>query len=81
MPLQTGTIVRVNPVGLAYTEDIKSKEVYSFTFDNIEGYRGESAEELRLIAGSRVAFSSNDGIVRSVRIHQAQAIPATAHVR
>ena len=81
MPLQTGTIVRVNPVGLAYTEDIESKTIYSFTFDKIEGYRGESAEELGLIAGSRIAFSSADGIVRSVRIHHSLAMPATAHVR
>ncbi len=81
MPRQTGTIVRVNPVGLAYTEDIKTKEIFSFTFDKIEGYRGESAEELGLIAGSRVVFSSSDGIVRSVQIHHSLAMPATAHVR
>ena len=68
MSLQSGTILRVNPVGLADAEDTKSKEIYSFTFDKIEGYRGQSVEELGLISGSRVAFSSLDGVVRSVRI-------------
>ena len=81
MSLQTGTIIRANPVGLAHSEDIKSKEIYSFTFDKIEGYRGQSVEELGLISGSRVAFSSLDGVVRSVRIRHTLAIPATAHVR
>ena len=81
MALQTGTIIRVNPVGLAYTEDLESKDIYSFTFDKIEGYRGESAKELGLIRGSRVAFSSLDGVVRSVRIHHSLAIPAAAHGR
>ena len=81
MLFQTGTIIRVNPIGLAFAEDKKSKEIYSFTFDKIEGYRGQSVQELGLVLGLKVAFSSLDGVVCSVQIRHTLAIPATAHVR
>jgi hypothetical protein len=65
-------------VGLAYTEDVESKCVYSFTFDKIRAYRGESVEELGLKMGSVVRFSVQDGVIRTVQIHT-QSIPAAAH--
>ena len=80
MVVQKGTIVRLNPAGLAYVEDLKSKEIAAFTFDKIDAYAGESAKELGLKLGSHVAFSITDGIVRSVQIRQAPA-RAKAHGR
>jgi hypothetical protein len=76
--MHKGTIVRLNPVGLAYTEDTESKCVYSFTFDKIRAYRGESVEELGLKLGSLVHFSVQDGVIHTVQIHS-QAVPAAAH--
>lgn len=80
MLVQKGVIVRLNPAGLAYVEDVKSKEISSFTFNKIDSYSGESAEELGLKLGSQVAFSIADGIVRSVQIPQT-SVRAKAHGR
>jgi len=52
-----GVIVRVSEDGLAFLEEADSKRCFAFTFDKIAGYRGQSAGELGLRIGSRVAFS------------------------
>ena len=42
--------------GLAYIAEEGTKNLYSFTFDRIEGYRGETIEELKLDTNRRVRF-------------------------
>jgi len=51
-----GFIVRVSASGLAYIQDSASHLVYASTFDKIHGYRGETARELGLSAGTPVIF-------------------------
>ena len=61
-----GLIVQVVPSGLAYVEELGSKKVYPFRFGRIQGYRGETARELKLKIGARVWFSVVDGRVSQV---------------
>ena len=56
-----GIILRINEQGLGIVKDIQSEEQFVFTFDKIAGYRGESAQELGLVAGAHVQFNSTAG--------------------
>ena len=56
----TGTIVRLDDIaGFGVVRDPASKRNYTFTFDQIPSYRGESARELGLAVGSDVQFDIN----------------------
>jgi hypothetical protein len=59
-----GVIVRINEQGLGIVEETESHERFAFSFDKINGYRGESPKEMGLKAGALVRFDSSpeDGI-------------------
>ena len=54
-----GRVLTVSGDGLGFVEDIDTNRRYPFTFDKIEGYKGETLKELEAMgiqAGSRVRF-------------------------
>ena len=52
-----GSVVRVSAnSGLAIVQDKKSGHLYPFTFDKIEGYRGERARDIGLQEGKALTF-------------------------
>jgi excisionase family DNA binding protein len=79
-----GTIVRVNPEGLAFLEDNSGRK-YSFTFDKILGYAGESPEELGLVRGATVNFMRDGEQITEVDLlgpttHRLLTVPEVARI-
>lgn len=68
-----GMIVRVNKGGLVIVRDDPSGNYYPFTFDKIQGYLGETADELNLRIGQGVHFHLQDGKITEVDLHVANA--------
>lgn len=63
-----GTVYRVENTGFGIVVADSTHDDYAFTFDKIEGYKGEYAEELGLRAGSAIRFVVNDGQVIKVKL-------------
>ncbi len=67
----SGEIVRVNShAGLAYICDAVSAEHYPFTFDKLQGYAGQPAKEVGLLAGSKVVYYVHMEKVQRVSVSQ-----------
>jgi hypothetical protein len=64
----TGKVVRIHEAGLCFVEEIGSSTVHAFTFDKIEGYGGQSAEELGLTVGCTILFAIVGGRVSTVAL-------------
>lgn len=54
--IHDGILSRVTKDGVGYLVDQGSQKVFTFTFDKIANYRGESASELGLAAGVIVTY-------------------------
>ena len=67
-PSRDGVIRRINPAGLGYLEEEQSGKYYAFTFDKIQGYRGEEPKEIGLKVGAWVEFSVRDEQVTTLVI-------------
>jgi len=63
--MKDGTILNVRNDGLAYLRD-ETGNAYSFTFDKVSGYMGESASTFGLVNGAKVTFDVVDDKVKSV---------------
>lgn len=67
--MQHGKVVRVDRFGLGFIEGTGAQ--YAFTFDKVEGYRGQNPREVGLQVGSSVQFSVEDGLIQRVKIESA----------
>lgn len=75
MTKQTGTLVRIDPHGVGYIQS--GGEERGFTFDKIEGYRGESVKEMGLKAGQPIGVTiAPDGMIATVNIRACCACKA-----
>jgi hypothetical protein len=63
-----GKVIRIHEAGLCFVEEIGTSKVHAFTFDKIEGYSGQSSEELGLTVGCPVLFTTADGKVSAVAL-------------
>ncbi len=66
-----GRIVRVDRFGLGFVEARGTNtdtHQYAFTFDKVEGYRGQPPREIGLEEGCAVRISVRDGLIKSVKI-------------
>lgn len=75
-----GRVLTVSRDGLGFVEDIDTNRRYPFTFDKIEGYKGETLKELEargIQAGSRVGFfvTYDKGVI--TKIYPIAEIPPT----
>jgi hypothetical protein len=62
---------RITRDGVGYLVDQGSHKVFTFTFDKIPNYRGQSAAELGIAAGSPVTYDlDNSGYVSKVQLTQ-----------
>jgi hypothetical protein len=61
-----GTVVQVDGHGLAFVKTVEDGRMFSFTFDKISSYSGETAGELGLVPGSLVRFFADNGVVKKV---------------
>jgi DNA binding domain, excisionase family len=82
-----GTIVRLDPNGLAFLQDDLSGAKYSFTFDKIVGYSGEPIGELKLSRGVQVRYLLADEqrigqveLIDHSRDHSLLTVPEVARV-
>ncbi len=65
----TGRLFRIGDDGLGYIEEPETKRCYSFTFDQVHGYHGQSAKTMGLTNGRTVRFQlTASGGVRSVSL-------------
>lgn len=64
--LRQGTVLRVDYFGLGFIESTGTQ--YSFTFDKLEGYRGEQPREIGLHEGCTVRFTVDGLSIKSVII-------------
>lgn len=53
-----GTILQVNDKGFGVVEDEESHSQFTFTFDKIFDYRGQTVQELGIHSGSHVQFDT-----------------------
>lgn len=67
--MPTGKVTRIENFGLGFVKS-ESDEDYAFTFDKIEGYRGEYPRQLGFRVGSEVTFHLNDGLIDSIQLHK-----------
>jgi hypothetical protein len=64
-----GKVLRINEYGLGIVEDQVSHQQFAFTFDKINGYRGEAPREIGLFVGVQVRFSAtSDCQVTSIEV-------------
>ena len=68
-----GTVLMVNAAGLAFAVEPETGREYSFTFDKIRNYRGQSSTELGLKTGSRVRLFVNERLVSAVELQTKDA--------
>ena len=57
--LHHAIVSRTTPNGFGYIVDKNSGKEFSFTFDKIKNYRGESAKELGLLPGVVVHYQQD----------------------
>ena len=66
-----GTVVKlVKKSGLAYVQPDGSQSLLTFTFDKLDDYHGEDAEQLGLRDGSTVEFDFENNRIRSVKVRK-----------
>lgn len=66
-----GNVVRLEDFGLGFIQPEQSNQQYPFTFDKIEGYRGEPPNTLGLHVGSNVTFTLQNGMIDSIQLPHA----------
>lgn len=64
--VRDGKVVQVDRLGLAFIESQATS--FTFTFDKLEGYRGEEPRKFGLHEGVLVHFTVVNGEVESVKI-------------
>lgn len=73
-----GQIIRTVPtMGLAYLAESSNGKVIGFSVSQLQGYRGESFEEMDLTAGATFCFET-DSSGQVVKLVQKQADAAAA---
>jgi hypothetical protein len=65
--MHEGRVVRVDNYGLGFIESTGGSQ-YAFTFDQIQGYRGQQPRDLGLKEGVIVRFTVHDGLIKDVFI-------------
>jgi hypothetical protein len=70
-----GKVVRLENFGLGFLQPEGSQKQYPFTFDQIDGYRGESPWTLGLRIGADVNFILRDDQIEMIQLDQ--LAPAT----
>ena len=63
-----GKVVRIEDFGLGFVKQDETEEQFAFTFDKIEGYRGEQPGQLGFRLGSPVTFRLSNGLVEVVQL-------------
>jgi hypothetical protein len=63
-----GTILNVNPGGIAIVESDHTREQLPFTFDKVIGYGGEEPKRVGLASGARVSFRTTNHRIVEVRV-------------
>ena len=66
MPI--GKVTRIEDFGLGFVKSEETDEQYAFTFDKIEGYRGEYPKQLGFRIGSPVTFHLSNGLIDSIQL-------------
>jgi hypothetical protein len=69
MEKHRGRISRISPSGFGILTSVSPKqtvEEYTFTFDKISNYRGQTVDELGLHQGKTVDFTTEDERVTSI---------------
>ncbi len=64
-----GKIVRVLPGGYGYVKQDSNGRTYIFSFDAIQGYRGQSAKRLGLRRGTKVSFLPQGDRITSLEVN------------
>ena len=65
--MRRGVIYGLSFDGLGYIKDVNNNELFSFTLDRVEGYRGQKLESFKPNNGSTVEFTCSGSEVESVR--------------
>jgi excisionase family DNA binding protein len=65
---RAGEITGVNRDGLAFLQDLQSGRRYAFSFDKIDGYRGQTVREIGLKVGTRVHFGASEDQITWVQL-------------
>jgi hypothetical protein len=65
--MHQGRVTRVDNHGFGFIESTGGAQ-YTFTFDQIEGYRGQKPKQLGLKEGLVVRFTVHDGLINQVEI-------------
>ena len=65
---QHGQVIRIVPtMGLAYLEELSSGRVIGFPINLVEGFKGDSFQELGVVPGAKFSFKATlDGRMLSV---------------
>lgn len=63
-----GTLTRVEPWGFGFVRDDTTDQQYPFTFDQIAGYRGESARSFGICVGAMVDLVLRNGCVEQIAV-------------
>lgn len=61
-------LVQISPSGVGILRDEAAQRDLAFTFDKIEGYRGEQPGEIGLTPGRKVKYTEQNGIVQRVKL-------------
>jgi hypothetical protein len=65
--LHQGRVMRVDSHGFGFIESTGGSQ-FTFTFDQIQGYRGQRPRDLGLKEGLVVRFTVHDGLINNVVI-------------
>jgi hypothetical protein len=66
---KNGVIVRLNDqAGFGYVQEEHSTRKFIFGFDNIPGYRGQSARQMKLHDGAHVHFQLEGERVKELQL-------------
>jgi hypothetical protein len=70
LKMHEGRVTRVDSHGFGFIEavDITGGAQFAFTFDQIQGYRGQQAKDMGLKEGVVVRFTAHDGLIKDVII-------------
>jgi hypothetical protein len=72
--MPAGKVTRIEDFGLGFVKHEETNEQFAFTFDKIEGYRGERPSQLGFRVGADVTFHLQDGLIDGIQLGNALSI-------